>query len=71
MSKPKPIAIAEDNTLITSLPDPEFIRELLLSTVKNAEHVTPQLQNTVAKYCDYATAPMLMISDIDLSGFKP
>ena len=36
--------------------------ELLLETAKNAEHLTPNMQNLIAKYMDYQSAPKIVMS---------
>lgn len=45
--------------------------ELLLETVKNAEHLTPNMQNIIAKYMDYQSTPaIVMPGKFDINDLK-
>lgn len=43
-------------------PGPINIYDLIMATVKNSEHLTPTMQNMVAKYLDYQSAPRVVMS---------
>ena len=36
--------------------------ELLLETAKNAAHITPAMQNVIARYMDYQSVPAIKIA---------
>lgn len=40
--------------------------ELMLETAKNAPHVQPNMQNVIAKYLDYQSAPKMTINPVHL-----
>jgi hypothetical protein len=41
--------------------------ELMLETAKNAPHVQPNMQNAIAKYLDYQSAPKMYIKPVNIN----
>lgn len=41
--------------------------ELLLAVAKNAEHITPALQNQIARFMELWSAPVMTINPVNLN----
>lgn len=53
---------SEINEYMQENPKQGNIYRLMLETVQNSAHVTPELQNVIAKYLDYQSVPPVMIT---------
>lgn len=54
-------------------PVPPFeIRQLIADTITNAKYLTPRMQNVIAKYLEYQSAPRMFIktTGIDTKQLK-
>lgn len=52
---------SEVNEYIQLHPGPINIYDLIMETVKNSQHLTPTMQNMVARYLDYQSAPRMVV----------